>query len=444
MIFHFLKYIKPIWYFNLRRKDGNCVFPDPADLPKEVMEVCTRHAYEDEKAVAADLSWQALQKGFVGNSSFPYFDTRHRLKDEYRFIRTYFKSVWALYILVLRLITFKNPVKEISAFLKTSHIKAENLFKTPVNYKDDWQAFASALVKKQPKVSVVIPTLNRYVYLKDVLEDLEKQDYQNFDVIVVDQSDPFQEDFYTNFQLDIKLIRQEEKALWLARNTAIQTSDAEWLLLFDDDSRVEKDWVTNHLKCVDFFKAEISSGVSISKTGDQVPENYGYFRISDQLDTGNVLLSRDVFKQTGLFDRQFEKQRMGDGAFGLRAYLEGFRNISNPYGERLHLKVPSGGLRQMGSWDAFRPVNWWAPRPVPSVLYYYRMFYGSKKARLSLLRSLPASMIPYRFKKNKKLFPLALLSAIFVAPVLFVQAQRSWSLASKKLEEGTKIQNLEA
>ncbi|XLS28473.1 glycosyltransferase family 2 protein [Flavobacteriaceae bacterium M23B6Z8] len=442
MIFHFLKYIKPIWYFNLRRKDGTSVFPDPTDLPEHVLEICTKHAFEGEKAVAADLSWQALQKGFVGDSSFLHFDVKHSLKDEYRFIRTYFKNVWALYILILRLFTFKNPIKEIQAFYSTRHVKVENLFKTPLPH-GDWETFESALVKQQPKVSIVIPTLNRYAYLKDVLEDLEKQDYQNFDVIVVDQSAPFQEDFYKEFQLDIKLIRQEEKALWLARNRAIQASDADWLLLFDDDSRVAIDWIANHIKCVDFFKAEISSGVSISKTGDKVPENYGYFRISDQLDTGNVLLSRTVFKKTGLFDRQFEKQRMGDGAFGLRAYLEGFRNISNPYGERLHLKVPSGGLRQMGSWDAFRPTNWWAPRPVPSVLYYYRMFYGSKKARLSLLRSLPASMIPYRLKKNKKLFPFALLSAIFVAPVLFVQAQRSWSLASKKLEEGPKIQNLE-
>ena len=71
-------------------------------------------------------------------------------------------------------------------------------------------------------VSVVIPTLNRYTYLKDVLEDLEKQDYENFEVIIVDQSEPFQKEFYDQFDLNIHLIYQEEKALWLARNTAIK------------------------------------------------------------------------------------------------------------------------------------------------------------------------------------------------------------------------------
>ena len=44
----------------------------------------------------------------------------------------------------------------------------------------------------------------------------------------------------------------------------------------------------------------------------------------------NVLIKKVVFDKCGLFDRQFEKQRMGDGEFGTRIYLSGFKNISNP------------------------------------------------------------------------------------------------------------------
>lgn len=441
MLFHFLKYIKPVWYFNLRQRNGKVAFPDPDTLPPEVLGCCQKYNYEGEYAVAADLAWQALQKGYVGESGFPYFGTKHSLKDEYTFIRNYFKGVWAWYILFIRVFTLHNPLKEISAFYKTKNIRCTNVFKEPYLYKT-WKNFESELVKKQPKVSVVIPTLNRYEYLRDVLKDLESQDYTNFDVIIVDQSEPYNEGFYKNFNLDIKLLRQKEKALWQARNSAIQKSDAPWLLLFDDDSRVKKNWITQHLQCVDFFEASVSSGVSISKIGDEVPENYSYFRISDQLDTGNVLINRKVFEAIGLFDRQFEKQRMGDGAFGLRVYLEGFLNISNPFAGRLHLKVASGGLRQMGSWDAFRPTNWWAPRPVPSVLYYYRLYFGNQMARMALLQSLPRSVVPYQFKKDKKWLPFAILSALIAAPLLLLQAQRSWLLATKKLKEGPLIGKL--
>ena len=76
-------------------------------------------------------------------------------------------------------------------------------------------------------------------------------------VIVVDQSSPFEKEFYNQFNLDLKLIRQEERALWLARNEAIKSSKAEFVLLFDDDSRVEPDWISNHIKCLDFFNASI-------------------------------------------------------------------------------------------------------------------------------------------------------------------------------------------
>ena len=64
-----------------------------------------------------------------------------------------------------------------------------------MNYKK-WDTFKSTLVLEKPLVSVVIPTLNRYKYLKDVLNDLEQQDYTNLEVIVIDQSEPFEELFY--------------------------------------------------------------------------------------------------------------------------------------------------------------------------------------------------------------------------------------------------------
>ena len=61
-----------------------------------------------------------------------------------------------------------------------------------------------------------------------------------------------------------------------------------------------------------------------------------------------MLRKEAVFGKLDLFDRQFEKQRMGDGEFGMRAYLEGFLNISNPNASRLHLKVGTGGVKTNG------------------------------------------------------------------------------------------------
>ena len=442
MLFDFLKYLQPTNYFALIKKDEASVFPIPKCLPKEIqVQLTIDKEYVSDEAQTYDLSWQAIQKGYIGSeTNFTEFE-KLPLKDEYRFIRKYFNPLWATYTLLLRILSLKNPFKECSSWWASRKTKRSNYLKTPINY-EEWNNYNSELVAEQKLVTVVIPTLNRYAYLKDVLLDLEKQDYKNFEVIVVDQSEPFQKEFYDDYKLDLYLIHQEEKALWLARNTAIQKSKGDLLLLFDDDSRIESDWVTNHLKCLDFFNAEISSGVSISTIGAKVPENYSFFRVSDQIDTGNVLIKKEVFRTIGLFDRQFEKQRMGDGEFGLRSHLEGFLNISNPCAKRLHLKVGTGGLRQMGSWDGFRPKKLFGPRPIPSVIYLYRTYFGNHRTRLSLLKTIPPSIMPYRFKKNKNMLLLGILISILLTPFILIQVNISWRRASKKLTQGPLIGEL--
>ena len=442
MLFSFLKYLQPTRYFTLPNSNGKFIYPIVSEIPDDILSYLkVDNEYNSIIARTYDLSYQAIEKGYVGEVKRIEFIEEIPIVDEYRFAKKYFSAFWYYYIFIIRLITLNNPFKEINGFIKSFKVSRTLILKNALAY-SEWHCFDSKLLITHPKVSVIIPTLNRYKYLKDVLKDLENQAYQNFDVIIIDQSEPFKKKFYDNFNLDIKLIHQKEKALWLARNKAIEFSDADYLLLFDDDSRVDINWISNHLKCLDFFDSDISSVVSISTVGARVPDNYSFFKYSEQLDTGNVLIKRDVFKAIGLFDRQYEKQRMGDGEYGLRAFLFGFKNISNPYAKRLHLRVGTGGLRQMGSWDGFRPKKWFSPRPIPSVIYQFRKYYGAKMTFFNLLKSIPPSVIPYKYKGKKSFIVLAYLSMIVIWPIILCQVGRSWSLASKKLKQGAIIKNL--
>ncbi|MCD2259816.1 glycosyltransferase family 2 protein [Psychroserpens luteolus] len=442
MLFPFLKYLQPTNYFSVLRKNDRSIFPVASQLDSHILEQLEAEStYQTEHAKQYDLSWQAIQKGYIGDAETIDEVEPTSLIDNYTFIRRYFNKAWVSYVLLLRLFSFKNPFKELKAWYVTKAVKRSSYLNQPLDV-NNWNDFKSNLIEEQPMVTVVIPTLNRYEYLKDVLEDLEKQDYETFEVIVVDQSEPFDADFYSNFNLDLHLIHQKEKALWLARNTAVKCSKGSYLLLFDDDSRVDVNWISEHLKCLDFFKAQASSGVSISKVGAKVPLNYSFFKVSDQLDTGNVLIKKEVFKDLGLFDRQFEKQRMGDGEYGMRMYLNNYLNISNPYAKRLHLKVGTGGLRQMGSWDAFRTKNLFDPRPIPSVLYFYRSYFGSSRSKLALLRTVPISIMPYKFKKNKAMLVLGGLVSLVVLPLVLFQVRKSWKLSRIKLDEGPKVETL--
>ncbi|WP_033956491.1 glycosyltransferase family 2 protein [Psychroserpens jangbogonensis] len=439
MPFDFLKYLQPTHYFQLYTNTGKSIFPKVENLPEQVvlhLEVDDR--FKSKQAKDYDLSWQAIQKGYIGNVPTYHSFTEISIQDNYHFIRKYFNKAWVFYVLILRLVSFKNPLKEIRGWYKTKGVNRVQINNISI-YDNDFENFKSSLIARGPKVSVVIPTLNRYDYLQDVLRDLEAQDYKNFEVIVVDQSQPFNEAFYKDFKLSTHLIKQEEKALWLARNNAVKNAKGEFIALSEDDVRIEPDWITSHLKCLDYFNAQVSAGVFYPE-GKQIPKERSFFAVASQFATGNAMLFKDVFKTVNLFDRQFEKQRMGDGEFGLRLYLANIKSISNPKASCIDVKAGVGGLREMGSWDAFRPSNFFAPRPIPSVLYFFRNYFGNKPSKLALLRMVPLSILPYQFKKNKPLLLIGVLVTILLLPIVFYQVFKSWNLASNKIKQGPLIE----
>ena len=437
MIFNFIKYHSPIWYFNLKPTKDYGYFPTENQLEQAGFNLKIDHRYLSNESKIRDLSWNAFQSGFINKEYEAGVDIWQKvnlpIEDEYLFLRKNYHSAWVIYTLIIRLFTFHNPFKEVKAFFKNTKVKRED-YSTQVFEFQNYKEFKSDLINENPLISVVIPTLNRYQYLKDVFKDLENQTYKNFEVIVVDQTEPFQEDFYKEWKFDLNYWFQPEKALWKARNEAIKSAKGDYVLLYDDDSLVDSNWIEEHLKCLDYFQADLSSGVSISTVGADVPQHYSYFRWSDQLDTGNVLLKKEIFYKIGFFDLQFEKQRMGDGEYGLRCYLNGFKNISNYKAKRIHLKVSQGGLRQMGSWDGWRPKKLFGPRPVPSVLYLSRKYFGNSITRYLLAKEIIPSLVPYKYKGSKVGKVVIFLLTLFVLPLVFIQVYLSWNAASKMLK----------
>ncbi|MGY0392940.1 glycosyltransferase family 2 protein [Bizionia sp. KMM 8389] len=435
MPFQFLRYLQPTHYFRLFNALGASAYPIVSELPKAVLDTLAVDGhYRSETARAYDLSWQAVQAGYIGDAPCYTAFEAVPLFDNYYFIRKQFHPAWVLYVLLMRLVTFHNPIQEIRAWWASGKIAVKNTGIQPIAY-PDWNGFESDMLVAAPLVSVVIPTLNRYAYLEAVLRDFEAQDYRNFELIIVDQSEPFQPDFYQAFDLDIQVVRQAEKALWLARNTAVTLAKGDLIALSEDDVRIAPDWLSTHIQCLDYFDAQVSAGVFYA-AGSQIPQDRSFFAMATQFATGNAMLYKSVFEAVGLFDRQFEKQRMGDGEFGARVYLAGIRSISNPYASCIDVKAGTGGLREMGSWDAFRPSNFFAPRPIPSVLYYFRSYYGNSAARWALWRTIPISIFPYQFKKNKPLLVIGALLSVLLLPVVCCQVFSSWHLASKKLRDG--------
>ena len=117
-----------------------------------------RGNYIKGESVYLDLDYQALQMGYMPNQSEkpPLQNSMvNGLADNYRFIFRHFGRAKALYVLFWRIFSFKNPIREIYSFLKNRESKVVLAYIEPVQNK-----FLHELVK-EPRVSVVIPTLNR-------------------------------------------------------------------------------------------------------------------------------------------------------------------------------------------------------------------------------------------------------------------------------------------
>lgn len=439
-MFKFYKYITPTSYFNLNvhnvpyHVDYNKI--DSVD--QELVEY--DNDYKSKYASLYDASYQLLKKGYITHDHNQVLNTAEfnfEPVDEYRFLRKYFSKVYSYFVLLIRLAKFCNPIKEFIAFFSNVNIARVDIYSSTFQHNH----IEHPQIDKNPLVSVIIPTLNRYSYLKDILNDFTQQTYRNFEIIILDQSDKFNAAFYKQFHLDMRVHHLTKKGVWNARNFGIKQAKGNYLAFSEDDVRIKNDWLEQHLKCLNIFNAEISSGV-FYPVGEELPKERLFYKWSDQLPTGNVMMEKEVFAKVGLFDLQFEKGRMGDGEFGLRCYINGLKNISNPFASCIDLKADEGGFRELGSWDAYRVKNIWSPRPVPSVLYFYRSYFGDKLAKFELLKNIPKAIIPYKYKHRKKYLLMGIFLSLFLLPLISFQVLQSWRLSGIKLREGAKVEFL--
>ena len=89
-----------------------------------------------------------------------------------------------------------------------------------------------------PLISVVIPTYNHAEFLKRALEGVQNQEYDNLEVIVVDNhSDDHTDEVVGSFSsLNIKLLKINNKGIiGASRNYGIEHAMGEWIAFLDSD-----------------------------------------------------------------------------------------------------------------------------------------------------------------------------------------------------------------
>jgi len=113
---------------------------------------------------------------------------------------------------------------------------------------------------KAPYFSIVIPTLNEQEYLPDLLTDLTKQSFTNFEVIV---SDGYSEDqtkiraLSFSKTLRIRVVQSRIRNVAVQRNKGALAATGEWIIFNDADNRLPKNFLADIAKMIAKKSSEV-------------------------------------------------------------------------------------------------------------------------------------------------------------------------------------------
>ncbi len=169
-------------------------------------------------------------------------------------------------------------------------------------------------------VSIVIAHYERPNFLADAIKSVEQQDYQNIEVVLVDdgskkpESLAFLKSLEPKFkERGWKILRQKNQYLGAARNAGIKASSGAYVLFLDDDNALLNHAVTTFVKALETSGSDICTSVSKIFLGPHLPKNpddglIEYFPLGGSLDCAfvfnsfgdaNAIIRRDVFAKIG-------------------------------------------------------------------------------------------------------------------------------------------------
>ena len=163
-----------------------------------------------------------------------------------------------------------------------------------------------------PTFSVVIPSYNRKDHLVRALDALTRQTFPDFEVVVIDQSDPPIEipEVYQR-KLNVRCVYSEERGPALARNKGIREARGHIVGFTDDDCIPEADWLEKAARHFDERPlAGLEGSIRSEKLGDpkwRTVSNVGSEGVGFM--TANMFYRRDLLLRVDGFDETFHDFR---------------------------------------------------------------------------------------------------------------------------------------
>ncbi|WP_372519746.1 glycosyltransferase [Candidatus Ruminimicrobiellum ovillum] len=182
----------------------------------------------------------------------------------------------------------------------------------------------------KPLISIMMPTYNNGKYIKQAIESIYAQNYDNIEIIVVDDGSTDNTKEILKQYKDIKYFYIEHKGIPFARNVALENSKGEYIAFCDSDDY----WLPNKInKQMQYFKDHPNCEIVFTK--------YENFFENENLKTNrravyekkvedvfkqylpSSIVKKSLFDKYGFFDENFNVSE--DTEFLYRIFKKGIK-----------------------------------------------------------------------------------------------------------------------
>mgnify|MGYP001061499484 CR=1 FL=1 len=304
------------------------------------------------------------------------------MDDQLRFIHLGFGKKWLTWAIIRALLNHKEKPRFKTCLHFLQAVKPHELQPYKHNFQLDKTPINNA------RVTVLIPTVDRYPYLRTLLAQLGAQSHPPFEIIIVDQTPLKDRDLklvedYPN--LPIRLFNLDRAGQCSSRNLGLQQAQGDFIYFIDDDDEIPPAAIAAHLQALASLQVNISNGVAHEVGAGDLPAHFRFMRISDVFPTNNTLVRKNSLHKSGLFDLAYDHGQRADHDLGMRLYLSGEMMVLVPWIDVLHHHAPVGGLREhkarVDTYAASRSRIFKSNLPTISDIYLAKRYFTPSQAR---------------------------------------------------------------
>lgn len=181
-----------------------------------------------------------------------------------------------------------------------------------------------------PEVSFVIGTYNSDEYIESCLNSVYSQNYDNFEVVVVDNNskDETIEIIREKFpEVSLVVLPNSDYGASEMYNIAISSCSGEFIAKLDDDTEIDEDWCEKLVEKFQSLDEEI--GLIQTRISEKNQVLYDEERFIDKFKACGVMFRKKALEDAGLFDEDFFIQRE-DFELGHRLVENGYKILVWP------------------------------------------------------------------------------------------------------------------